>query len=68
MGCGDFKGDDVDTLSYTVNVACICGVPEGSDMALVGLGGEKQLQGNVGGGGWMVQEGVRLVVRLNLGS
>jgi len=37
-------------------------------MALVGLGGEEQFEGHVGGRWGVVQEGVRLVVRLDLGS
>lgn len=37
-------------------------------MALMGLGGEEKFEGHVGGRWGVVQEGVRLVVRLNLGS
>jgi hypothetical protein len=37
-------------------------------MALVGLGGEEKFEGDVGGGWGVIQEGVRFVVRLNLGS
>jgi hypothetical protein len=37
-------------------------------MALMGLRGEEQFQGNVGGGWGVVQEGVWLIVRLNVSS
>lgn len=54
MGSGDFKGNDVHALPYSMDVACIGGVPEGGGMALVGFRCEEELEGNVCGGRGMV--------------
>lgn len=68
VGGSHFKRDYVNALPDTMDVAGICGVPQRSDMALVGFGGEEQLKGDVGGGWWVVQEGVWLVVRGDVAS
>lgn len=68
MGRGGVERDDVDALPYAVDVAGICRVPERSSVALVGLRGEEQFERDVGGRGWVGQEGVRLVVRAHVGA
>jgi hypothetical protein len=62
MGGCDFERDDVHALPDAVDVARIRRVPERCGMALVGLGGEEELEGDVGGRGRVVQESVGLVV------
>lgn len=56
MGCGDLERNDVDTLSYALNIACIGGVPERGGVALVRLRGKEELEGNICGGWGIVEE------------
>jgi hypothetical protein len=58
----------VDALPYSVDVARVCGVPQGSNVALVGFGCEEELERNIGGGRRVVQEGVRLIMRFDLSA
>jgi hypothetical protein len=58
----------VHALSYTVDIAGICGVPERGGVALMGFRGKKELKGDVGGGRGVVDERVRLVVGADLGA
>lgn len=67
VGSRDFKRDDVHALPDAVDVACVGGVPERCGMALVGLGSKKELKGDIGGRGRMVEKGVRLVVWADVG-
>ena len=68
MGSRGLERNYVGAPANSVNVAGICGVPERGGMALVGLGGEQELQSHVGGGGRMAEEGVRLVVGADVGA
>jgi len=63
VGGRHLERDDVHALPYAVDVTGICRIPEGSDMALVGFGGQEKFEGDVGGGRRVVQQGVGLVVR-----
>jgi len=63
MRGGHFERDDVDALPYSVDVARVGGVPQRSDVALVGFGCEEELEGDIGGRGGVVEEGVGLVMR-----
>lgn len=46
VGGSGLERDDVDALPDAVDVARIGGIPQGGDMALVGFGGEEQLEGD----------------------
>lgn len=56
------------TLSYSMDVASIGGIPQRSDMALMGFRGKEEFEGDVGGRGRVVQERVWLIVRADVGS
>jgi hypothetical protein len=60
--CRDLKRDNVDALPYALDVACVCGIPERGGVALVGFGGEEELEGHVGGGRGVVEEATWVVV------
>lgn len=62
MGGGDLERNYVDALSYAVDVAGVCGVPERGGMALVGFRRKEELEGDVGRRRGIVQERVWLVV------
>ena len=68
VGGGGFERDDVDALADAVDVAGVGGVPQRGDVPLVGFGGEEELEGDVGGRGGVGEEGVRLVVRADVGA
>lgn len=53
MGGGHVEGDDVDALSDAEDVAGVCGVPVGCLVAQMSLRCEEQLEGDVGGAGWV---------------
>lgn len=63
VGGGDVEGDDVDAGADAEDIAAVHGVPEGCGMAEVGLGGEEEGEGDLGGGGRGAHERVRFVVR-----
>jgi hypothetical protein len=54
MGSRGFERDDMDALPDTVDVACVCGVPQRRDMALVGFGRQQELESDVGRRGRVV--------------
>lgn len=61
VGGGDVEGDDVDAGADAEDVAGVSRVPEGGGVAEVRLGGEEELERNVGGGRRVGEEGGRLV-------
>lgn len=48
MGGGGLERDDVNALSDAVDIPRVGRIPQRGDMALVGFGGEEQLEGYVG--------------------
>lgn len=64
----DLKGEYVDAIADTIDIACISGVPEGSEMTKMCPRGEEKLKSYVLGGGRAVDEGMGLVMGRNLCS
>lgn len=58
----------MDALTDTEDVASVGRVPEGGGVTKVGLRGEEEFEGDVGGRGRVGEESVRLVVRCNGGT
>jgi hypothetical protein len=58
----------MDTLSDAVDIACVCRVPERSNVALMGFRRQKKLECDIGGRGRVVQKGVGLVVGADVGT
>lgn len=61
MRGGDVEGDDVDAGADAEDVAGVGRVPEGGGVAEVGLGGEEELERDVGWGRRVGEDGGRLV-------
>jgi hypothetical protein len=65
---GRLERDDVNTLTSTVDVTLVAGVPKRSGMSEVGSGGKQQLEGKVLRRGRVVRNRVRAVVRGDAGT
>lgn len=61
ISSGHIQRDDVNTVSHTEDVFSISGIPQGSSVAEVRLGSEKEFEGDVGGFRGVGDHGVRFV-------